>query len=215
MSVLTRIKHPHHGNGSSATKPTEPVLEVRHIPDEEPGPGAEPTAQPSGWLAALRIATGFAFLWAFLDKTVGLGYATESENAWINGGSPTRGFLSGVAVGPLESAFQGWAGDAWADWLFMLGLLGIGAAVMLGVGLRLAAVGGTAMMALMWAAEWPLAKHTSAGDPSMSTNPIVDYHVIYALALIAIAVTHAGDRWGFGRIWARIPVVRRYRGVLQ
>ncbi|HYZ98361.1 MAG TPA: hypothetical protein VE575_06395, partial [Acidimicrobiales bacterium] len=67
----------------------------------------------------------------------------------------------------------------------------------------------------MWAAEWPLAEHTSAGDPSLSTNPLVDHHVIYAVALIAIAVTHAGDRWGFGRIWARIPVVRRYYGVLQ
>ena len=30
------------------------------------------------------------FLWAFLDKAFGLGYATPSGNAWINGGSPTR-----------------------------------------------------------------------------------------------------------------------------
>lgn len=97
----------------------------------------------------------------------------------------------------------------------MLGLLSIGVAVILGVGLRVAAVSGTAMMALMWAAEWPLAEHTSAGDPSMSTNPIVDYHVIYDLALIAVAVTHAGDRWGFGRIWAKISFVRRYPSVLQ
>ena len=36
----------------------------------------------------------------------------------------------------------------------------------------------TLMMLAMWAAEWPLDKLTSAGEPSMSTNPIVDYHII-------------------------------------
>jgi thiosulfate dehydrogenase (quinone) large subunit len=92
---------------------------------------------------------------------------------------------------------------------------GIGVAVILGVGLRLAAVSGAIIMTLMWAAKWPLAKHTSAGEPSKSTNPLIDYHVIYALALIAIAVTHAGNRWGFGRIWARILVVPLYYSVLQ
>jgi thiosulfate dehydrogenase [quinone] large subunit len=166
-------------------------------------------------MAALRLGTGFVFLWAFLDKTFGLGYATQSDNAWINGGSPTKGFLSGVAVGPLESTFQNMAGDAWADWLFMLGLLGIGVAVMAGVALRAAAVSGTLMMLLMWAAEWPLAKHLSDGSPSMSNNPIVDYHIIYALALIAVAFAHAGDTWGLGKVWARLPFVQRHRSVLR
>jgi thiosulfate dehydrogenase (quinone) large subunit len=174
---------------------------------------SRPTA--SAWLAGLRIATGFVFLWAFLDKTFGFGYATQKDGAWIRGGSPTEGFLNAVAVGPLESTFHDWAGAAWADWLFMLGLLGIGVAVMAGVGLRLAAFSGTVMMALMWAAEWPLARHTSTGELSMSNNPLVDYHVIYALALIAVAVTHAGDRWGFGRLWARLPFVERHRNILE
>jgi len=178
-------------------------------------PEPEAGARPSGWLAALRLSTGFVFLWAFLDKAFGFGYATPSENAWVNGGSPTKGFLSSVAVGPLEDTFHSWAGDAWADWLFMLGLLGIGAAVMLGISLRAAAISGTVLMALMWIAEWPLAKHTSAGDPTMSNNPIVDYHVVYALVLIVLAVTHAGDRWGFGRMWARLPFVQRHRDVLS
>jgi thiosulfate dehydrogenase (quinone) large subunit len=212
MSVPT-IRHPVEPRNGSARAPT---LEVRETPDEKPEPGADPaTGLPSRWLATLRIAIGFVFLWAFIDKTFGFGYATQSDSAWINGGSPTRGFLSSVAVGPLESTFHSWAGDAWADWLFMLGLLGVGVAVMLGVGLRLAAVSGTALMALMWFAEWPLAKHTSAGEPSMSTNPVVDYHVIYALVLIVVAVMHAGDRWGFGRIWAKIPFVGRHRAILE
>ncbi|SEP86203.1 hypothetical protein [Streptomyces radiopugnans] len=159
-------------------------------------------------LAGLRFATGFVFLWAFADKTFGLGYATPAERAWIEGGSPTEGFLSGVTVGPLESFFHDIAGAAWADWLFMLGLLGIGLALTAGVALRLTAVAGTVMMALMWAAEWPLAQHLSDGSPSMSTNPLVDYHVMYAAVMIVLAVAAAGDTWGLGRWWARLPLVR-------
>ncbi|GAA0250456.1 DoxX family membrane protein [Saccharothrix mutabilis subsp. mutabilis] len=159
-------------------------------------------------LAVLRITTGFVFLWAFLDKTFGFGYATRETGAWINGGSPTKGFLSRVAVGPFESAFHTWAGTWWADWLFMIGLLAIGVAVIAGIGLRVAAVSGTLMMLLMWAAEWPPAQFTSAGEPTMSTNPIVDYHVIYAVALIALAFAGAGATWGLGRWWAGLPMVR-------
>jgi thiosulfate dehydrogenase (quinone) large subunit len=172
------------------------------------------TTGAAKFLAIVRVVLGFEFLWAFLDKTFGLGYATPAARAWINGGSPTKGFLSRVAVGPFESTFHAWAGAAWADWLFMLGLLGVGIALILGVGLRIAAVSGTVMMLLMWAAEWPLAKVTSAGEPSMSTNPIVDYHIIYALVLIALAVTYAGNTWGLGRLWARLPFVQRNRWLL-
>ncbi|MER6537022.1 hypothetical protein ABT215_25120 [Streptomyces sp900105755] len=159
-------------------------------------------------LASLRLLTGFVFLWAFLDKTFGFGYATPSGKGWIDGGSPTKGFLSSVAAGPMESTFHTWAGDTWADWLFMLGLLGVGLALTAGVALRLAAVAGTAMMALMWMAEWPPAKHLSDGSVSMSTNPFADYHLIYAVVLIALAVVAAGDTLGLGRLWARLPFVR-------
>ncbi|WP_093768490.1 DoxX family membrane protein [Streptomyces sp. F-7] len=162
-------------------------------------------------LAGLRLLTGFVFLWAFLDKTFGLGYATQSGRGWIDGGSPTKGFLSSVAVGPLESTFHAWAGAAWADWLFMLGLLGVGAALLAGVALWPAAAAGTLMMALMWMAEWPPARHLSDGSPSMSTNPFADYHLVYAAALVALAATGAGAVWGLGRLWARVPVVARHR----
>jgi thiosulfate dehydrogenase [quinone] large subunit len=177
--------------------------------ERELAAGTVITTGAARFLAVFRVVIGFEFLWAFLDKTFGFGYATPAARAWINGGSPTKGFLSRVAVGPFESILHSWAGAAWADWLFMAGLLGIGIALILGVGLRIAAVSGTVMMLLMWAAEWPLAKVTSAGEPSMSTNPIVDYHIIYALVLIALALTYAGHTWGLGRLWARLPFVQR------
>jgi thiosulfate dehydrogenase (quinone) large subunit len=180
----------------------------------EPAFGAIISARATKFLAVFRVVLGFEFLWAFLDKTFGLGYATPAARAWINGGSPTKGFLSRVAVGPFESTFHAIAGAAWVDWLFMAGLLGIGLALILGIGLRAAAVSGTVMMLMMWAADWPLAKVTSAGEPSMSTNPIVDYHIIYALALIALAVTYAGRTWGLGRLWAKLPIVQRHRWLI-
>ena len=43
-----------------------------------------------GWVwPVLRIALGFVFLWTFLDKTFGLGFATPAEKAWVTGASPT------------------------------------------------------------------------------------------------------------------------------
>ncbi|TQE30380.1 DoxX family membrane protein [Streptomyces ipomoeae] len=183
-----------------------------------PASAAETTAAATATrayvFAGLRLLTGFVFLWAFLDKTFGFGYATPSGKGWIDGGSPTKGFLSGVAVGPMESTFHDWAGATWANWLFMLGLLGVGLALIAGIGLRLAAVAGTAMMALMWIAEWPPAQHLSDGSASMSTNPFADYHLIYAVVLIALAAAGAGATWGLGRAWARLPSVSRNRWLL-
>src|SRR4051794_23630238 len=127
-------------------------------------------------IAALRIGAGFIFLWAFLDKTFGLHYSTASKNAWIHGGSPTKGFLSHVAVGPFQSAFHSMAGNGFVNWAFMLGLLGIGSALILGVGLRIAAVGGVVLVAMMWFAVYPPARHTATGAATSSVNPFVDDH---------------------------------------
>ncbi|MEV4643088.1 hypothetical protein AB0J80_37690 [Actinoplanes sp. NPDC049548] len=177
-------------------------------------PGSMLTKTAAKALAVLRISTGFVFLWAFLDKTFGLGYATPAAKAWINGGSPTKGFLSSIDVGPFQSMFHAMAGTWWADWLFMLGMLGVGVAMILGIGLRVSAVSGTLIMAMMWLAEFPLAQATSAGKPSGSTNPIVDYHLIYAIALIVAAAAYAGHTWGLGRFWTRIPFVQKHRWLI-
>jgi len=159
-------------------------------------------------LAVLRIATGLLFLWAFADKAFGLGYATQAKNAWFSGGSPTKGFLGRVDVGPFQSTFRDWAGAWWADTLFMVGLLAIGVALVLGIGLRVAAGAGALMMLLMWAAEWPPAQHNSAGELTMSTNPVIEYHIVYALVLVVVAATASGTTWGLASWWADLPFVR-------
>jgi len=162
-------------------------------------------------LAALRIGFGLTFLWAFFDKLLALGYHTGASetgavdrfgpDAWINGGSPTFGFLSfGVPTdNPMHDFWTSMAGDAWADWLFMAGLLGIGLALTFGVGIRFAAITGGALYIMMWLASLPL-----------ENNPVIDDHLLGAVALTVFALTLAGDTWGFGKAWARSSPVRRF-----
>lgn len=92
----------------------------------------------------------------------------------------------------------------------MAGLLGIGVALIAGVALRLAAASGTVMMLLMWAAEWPLAAHTSTGAPPGSVNPIIDYHIVYVLVMVALAALDAGRAYGLGAAWQRVTHRRSY-----
>jgi hypothetical protein len=88
---------------------------------------------PYVW-AITRISLGWIFLWAFLDKAFGLGRATPAENASVDSGSPANGVLSNAPTGPFENIYKDLAGATWADWLFMIGLLLIGVALILGVG---------------------------------------------------------------------------------
>ncbi len=149
--------------------------------------------------AALRLSLGWIFLWAFLDKLFGLGLATPSERSWLNGGSPTRGFLSNAATGPFEGFYKGIAGAAWADWLFMIGLLGIGVALMAGIAMRIASAAGALLLFLMWTAVLP-----------PENNPFMDDHIVYALVLIALALVGAGRWLGLGQTWNRLSIVQRY-----
>ncbi len=125
----------------------------------------------------LRFVMGFIFLWAFLDKLFGLGFATASEKAWINGGSPTMGFLSNAPQGPFADIFKSMAGLAVVDWLFMAGLLFVGVTLFVNKYVTWGSVAGIVMMLLMWLAVLP-----------PENNPIVDEHIVYALVLTLLAL---------------------------
>src|ERR1051325_1888736 len=108
------------------------------------------------FLGAARLALGGIFLWAFLDKLLGLGFSTPAARAWVNSGSPTKGYLA-TATGPLAGFFQSIAGNPVTGALFMLGLLSVGVALLSGVLVRAAGVAGALMMALMYASHPPWA----------------------------------------------------------
>ena len=145
--------------------------------------------------ALLRLGMGWIFLWAFLDKVFGLGFATEAGKGWIDGGSPTFGFLKFGTTGPLAELYAGLAGNAVVDWLFMLGILAIGLPLVLGIGVRIAASIGAVILMLMYSALL-LPEH----------NPVLDDHIIYAVIMLGLAVAIRATTWvsadgGPGRGW--------------
>ena len=165
-------------------------------------------------LAALRIAFGLTFLWAFLDKLFALGFSTGrsvnpetgvetvdrfGDAAWINGGSPTEGFLKFGADGPFKGFYNDIAGTPVANWLFMLGLLGIGLALTLGIGMRIATAAGALLYVLMWTVVLP-----------PENNPVLDDHLLGAITLIALGALHAGNTWGLGKAWSQTEYVKSY-----
>jgi thiosulfate dehydrogenase [quinone] large subunit len=164
---------------------------------------------PFAW-ALLRISLGLIFLWAFVDKLFGLGFATcrdaktdavatMCEKAWANGGSPTTGFLKFGTKGPLADFYQGLAGATWVDWMFMMALLLVGIALIAGVALKLAAIGGSLLLFMMW---------TAALLPE--NNPILDDHIVYILVLIGIYWNRNNTKWSIRNWWMAQPLVKKY-----
>jgi thiosulfate dehydrogenase [quinone] large subunit len=174
----------HEGRRTVAARPTAAA-----------GPARAPVAARYV-LAALRIVVGWGFLWAFLDKLFGLGYATPSAKSWLNGGSPTKGFLSS-STGPFAGFYHSIAGASLTNWLFMLGLAGIGTALILGIGMRVAGVTGVILYLMMYTVVLP-----------PENNPVTDDHIIGALVVAALALFSAGDTFGLGRWWKSQPTVQ-------
>ena len=161
-------------------------------------------------IALLRISLGLVFLWAFFDKLLGLGFATCRDakteavatfcnKAWVNGGSPTDGFLKFGTKGPFAEFYQGLAGKQWVACLFMIGLLLIGLALVTGIGVRVAAISGSLMLLMMYTAAMP-----------PDNNPILDDHVVYIFALFAVAFANGEQKLGLGNWWASRKLVQKY-----
>lgn len=126
-------------------------------------------------LVWLRVVMGFVFLWAFLDKTFGFGFATPVSRAWINGGSPTTGFLANAVKGPFASVFHSLSGVAIVDWLFMLGLLFTGLTLIINKYVKWGTLAGICLLGLMYLALL-----------LPENNPVIDEHIVYILVLLLI-----------------------------
>ena len=171
------------------------------------------TGKKLGWvfLSLTRIAIGFIFLWAFFDKLFGLGFSTcrtvaedgtytidvMCDSAWINGARITEGYL-GSSSGPFADFFKDLGQQAWTDWPFMLGLLGIGFALMSGVGQKIVLFAGPLMLTFMYMSHyWP-------GTAGAANNPFVEDHMVQALAIIGIVLVELGHQSiGFGTWWRK------------
>ncbi|NYI41018.1 hypothetical protein [Demequina lutea] len=173
-------------------------------------------------LSLARIALGWVFLWAFIDKVFGLGFATcrdaktgvvnvMCDSAWLAGGHPTEGYLKsasggfgGDPTGVYGEMFKGWG--TWSlggfrplDWAFMLGLFAVGTALMLGIGTKLGAWGAVGLLVLMYIAHF-----------DNSNNPVYDEHIPYALAIVGIVFTELKfQAIGLGGWWRKMPIVQK------
>lgn len=165
----------------------------------------------------LRLAIGWTFLWAFLDKMFGLGFATcraeegssidfACSAAFIKGGSPTFGFLTFGAAESHTGGLFDWLASSSptsqnvVDWIFMIALLGAGITLMLGIMVRIGGIGAALLLVFMYLAGsvWP------------ENNPFMDDHLIEAVALVGVVLA-GGGRWlGLGRRWERIGFVQRH-----
>ena len=196
---------------SGARVPEKAPRAVTALPEAEVL--AEPPVKGGRIWGVLRIAMGWIFLWSFLDKLLALGFSTGRDPetgiidffgpaAWINGGSPTDGFLQfGLHTkGALVDFYSTFVGMAWVEWIYMASMLLIGLALIVGIGTRLAAIGGIAWMVIFYTASavWP--EH----------NPFVDDHVIEAIVLAGIAYVGAGRYLGLGNWWRNTALVRRF-----
>jgi thiosulfate dehydrogenase [quinone] large subunit len=164
--------------------------------------------------AALRILIGLVFLWAFMDKMFGLGFATcrvvdtqtKEETVQVlcaksvaKGGSATTGFLKFAAKGPVKDVYNDLAGNKFVDFVFMAGLGLIGLCLVLGIGVKVASISGILMLLLMWLALIP-------GE----NNPFIDDHIIYAVALLGVFMTNKNQVWGLGSWWQKQAIVKKH-----
>jgi thiosulfate dehydrogenase [quinone] large subunit len=154
-------------------------------------------------LSLVRIVLGSILLWSFADKLFGLGFATSAERSWLQGTSPTAGFLQFGIDGPFASVFQSLAGSLVIDWLFMLGLAGIGVALILGIGLRIAGYSGALLMLLLYLAVFP-----------SENNPLFDEHIVYLLLFLVFSKKEIGLDFSLTRRWEKLSIVRKY-SILQ
>jgi len=156
------------------------------------------TKEQYAWVG-IRLVLGWTLLWAFFDKLLGLGYATSSERAWINGGSPTSGYLQFGVSGPLSGFYEDLAGNAAVDTLFMLALIAVGVALILGVGTKISGIAGALLMLLLWSTHLP-----------PDNNPITDDHIVYAILFVAMIFVRPGRWLGLGKWWSETDLVKRF-----
>lgn len=150
-------------------------------------------------LAAIRIVMGFMLLWAFADKLFGLGMLTTPEAAIINGGSPTEYYLTELVSGVFTGFFNAMAGNPAVDLLLMAGLLLVGIGLVMGIASKLSCIGMCVMMALMYMLSVPPVD-----------NPLVDYHIVYILAVLAVYMLGGFGKWSLEEAWVSLGPVRRF-----
>lgn len=128
-------------------------------------------------LLLLRLSLGWVFLYAGLTKL-------------LNPNWTAAGFLNAAKTFP---GFYQWLASAgnigWVNFLNQWGLTLIGAAMILGIGIKIASWAGAAMMLLYYI---PVLVFPKIGANSY----LVDDHIVYALVFLVFGALGAQSTWG-------------------
>jgi thiosulfate dehydrogenase (quinone) large subunit len=149
-------------------------------------------------LFLLRISLGGLFLYAGLTKVINPQWTSAG---YLKGAKAFGGFYAWLASPGMIGLV-----DFMNEW----GLTLLGISLLLGIGVRLSAVLGMALMLLYYI---PL------GFPYPNTHAfIVDEHIVYIFGLAVLAAFRAGRVWGLEEwcsnlsLCAKFPVLRRALG---
>jgi len=143
------------------------------------------------FLFALRVSLGWLMFYAGITKVLNPEW---SAAGYLKGAKMFTGFydaLLGPAVLPVINFLNAW------------GLTLLGVSLILGIAVRLSGVLGAALMLLYY---FPVLDFPYPNPHSY----IVDEHVIYASALLALASLRAGRVWGLERWGASLPICSRF-----
>ncbi|HEX5578176.1 MAG TPA: DoxX family protein [Candidatus Limnocylindria bacterium] len=145
-----------------------------------------------------RIVIGIIFLWAGLEKVMGVGLGTWNADGFLQfatNGTLGWPFVSGEPAegqvfNPTHDFWAGVPGTAFGTtiaWLVPLGQMGIGVGLILGLLTRFSAAMGTLMMLFFFVAAWDF------------EFGIVNQHLTYAVVTFGLAVVGAGNYYGLDR----------------
>lgn len=165
--------------------------------------GENPKSGKAWAIFGTRVALGFIFLWAGIEKI-------ETE---LGGRFATSGFLGHVA-GPFAFLFTGMAGNPVVEYLLVWGELMIGISLVLGVFTRVGGISGAVMTALFYISTLPAMTATFQGsylDFLMSKNALVSYYVVYVFIFVAFLFLVPGRFLGVDGVLRNLKFVQKRR----
>lgn len=141
-------------------------------------------------LFVFRVSIGWVFLGAALRQ---LPSPDWSAAGFMSGSPNFSGFFELMATPPFLTII-----DFVIPWAHLL----IGLALILGICMKLGALGGAILMILYYIPRFEF------------PGTIVEYHLIYALLIVYLAAVHAGRIWGLEGVLSKLgplqPYVQRY-----
>ncbi|MCL5435549.1 MAG: DoxX family protein [Patescibacteria group bacterium] len=139
--------------------------------------------RPKILILLLRVSLGWMFFYSGLIKIL--------DKTWSS-----KGFLVSAKTFPgFYSWFTSPQNLPWVDFLNKWGQLLIGAALILGVFVGIAALAGAVLMALYY--------FPGLQFPYVENGVLIDLHVIYLLALLMLSRLRAGRIWGLNSFFGR------------